>query len=231
LIELYYIKFIDESRVTMSDNSTSKRRYTSTRRQAQAADTRRQIIAAAGVLFSERGYSGTTMEDIARSAGTAVQTIYTAFGSKRAILARLVEVSVGGDEATVPILERPGPEAVRHETNQQRQLQLFAQGIAQIMERMSPIFEIMRVAAKSEPEIAEFQRQLLEERLQNLTSFVGWLAANGPLRDGLGVESGGETVWALTSAEVYRLLTADRGWSPEQYERWLSGTLIRLLLP
>jgi hypothetical protein len=99
------------------------------------------------------------------------------------------------------------------------------------MERMSPIFEIMRVAAKTEPEIAEYQRQLLEERLQNLTRFVVWLAANGPLRDDLGVESAGETIWALTSAEVYRLLTADRGWSREQYERWLSGTLTRLLLP
>jgi TetR/AcrR family transcriptional regulator, regulator of autoinduction and epiphytic fitness len=215
----------------MSENSTSKRRYTSTRRQAQAAETRRQIVAAAGKLFAELGYAGTTIEGIAREAGIAVQTVYASFGSKRAILTRLVEVSVGGDEAAVPILERPGPQAVRDEPDQQRQLRLFAHGIGEIMARMSPIFEIMRVAAKTEPEIAELLRQLLEERLQNMIQFVGWVAANGPLRDDLDLAAVGETVWLLTSAEVYHLLTVDRAWPRDQYEQWLSNTLITLLLP
>ena len=99
------------------------------------------------------------------------------------------------------------------------------------MARMSPIFEIMRVAAKTEPEIAELLRQLLEERLQNMIQFVGWVAANGPLRDDLDLAAVGETVWLLTSAEVYHLLTVDRAWPRDQYEQWLSNTLITLLLP
>jgi AcrR family transcriptional regulator len=215
----------------MSENSTSKRRYISARRQAQATETRRQIIAAAGKLFAELGYAGTTIEDIAREAGSAVQTVYASFGSKRAILTRLVELSVGGDEAAVPVLERPGPQTVRREPDQQRQLRLFAHGIGEIMARMSPIFEIMRTAAKTEPEIADLLRQLLEERLQNMIHVVEWVAANGSLRDGLDVEAAGETVWLLTSAEVYHLLTVDRGWPGDRYERWLGDTLITLLLP
>jgi AcrR family transcriptional regulator len=215
----------------MPENSTSKRRYSSTRRQAQAAETHRQIVAAAGKLFAELGYTGTTIDDIAREAGIAVQTVYAHFGSKRAILTRLVEVSVGGDEAPVPILERPEPQAVRHEPDQQRQLRLFAHGIGEIMARMSTIFEIMRAAAKAEPEIAELLQQLLAERLQNLTRFAGWVAANGPLRGDLDVAAAGETIWLLTSAEVYRLLTVDRGWTRDQYEHWLGTTLVTLLLP
>jgi len=215
----------------MSENRTSKRRYTSTRRQAQAAETRRQIIAAAGKLFEELGYAGTTMEDIAHEAGSAVQTVYASFGSKRAILTRLVEVSVGGDDAAVPVLERPGPQAARHERDQPRQLRLLAQGISEIMARMSPIFEIMRTAAKTEPEIADLLKQLLKERLQNMIHVVEWVAVNGPLRDGLTVEAAGETVWLLTSAEVYRLLMVDRGWPRDRYEQWLGDTLIALLLP
>jgi AcrR family transcriptional regulator len=215
----------------MPENSNSKRRYSSTRRQAQASETRRQIVAAAGKLFAELGYTGTTIDDIAREAGIAVQTVYAHFGSKRAILTRLVEVSVGGDEAPVPILERPEPQAVRHEPDQQRQLRLFAHGIGEIMARMSPIFEIMRTAAKTEPEIAELLQQLLEERLQNLTRFAGWVAANGSLRGDLNVAAAGETIWLLTSAEVYRLLTVDRGWTREQYAQWLGATLVTLLLP
>jgi len=89
----------------------------------------------------------------------------------------------------------------------------------------------MRVAAKTEPEIAELLRQLLEERLQNMIQFVGWVAANGPLRDDLDLAAVGETVWLLTSAEVYHLLTVDRAWPRDQYEQWLSNTLITLLLP
>lgn len=219
------------SRVIMHENSTAKRRYSSTRRQAQAAETRRQIVSAAAKLFAEQGYVGTTIEDIAQAAGIAVQTVYAAFGSKRAILIRLVEVSVGGDEAPTPILERPEPQMVRRETNQRHQLQLFAHGIGEIMARMSPIFDLMHVAAKTEPEIADFQKKLLDERLQNLTQFVGWVAANGPLRDGIDVEAAGVTVWTLTSAEVYRLLTFERGWPRDRYVQWLGNTLITLLLP
>jgi hypothetical protein len=38
-------------------------------------------------------------------------------------------------------------------------------------------------------------------------------------------------VWALTSAEVHRLLTVDRGWSGDRFEDWLNDALVRLLLP
>jgi len=215
----------------MSETNTSKRRYTSTRRQAQAAETRRQIIAAAGKLFAEQGYAGTTIEDIAREAGIAIQTVYAAFGNKRTILSRLVELSVGGDDAGVPILERPEPQAVRREPDQQRQLRLFAHGISEIMARVGPIFEIMRTAAKTEPDIADLLRQLLKERLQNMIQFVEWVAANGSLRDGLDITAAGETVWLVTSAEVYNLLTIDREWPRDRYEQWLGDTLITLLLP
>jgi AcrR family transcriptional regulator len=215
----------------MAENRRSKRQYISTRRQAQAAETRRQIIAAAGTLFAERGYTGTTIEDIAREAGSAVQTVYASFGSKRAILTRLVELAVGGDEAAVPVLEQAEPQAVRRETDQQHQLALFADGVTEIMARMSPIFEIMRTAAKTEPDIAALLQRILDERVQNMIQFVGWVAANGALREGLDVAAAGETVWTLTSAEVYRLLTVDRGWARDRYAQWLATTLVTLLLP
>jgi hypothetical protein len=89
----------------------------------------------------------------------------------------------------------------------------------------------MRTAAKTEPDIADLLRHLLEERLQNMVRVVEWIAANGPLRDGVDVEAAGETVWLLTSAEVYQLLRVDRGWPGERYEQWLGDTLMTLLLP
>ena len=33
------------------------------------------------------------------------------------------------------------------------------------------------------------------------------------------------------STELYVLLTVERGWSPDRYERWLADTWCRLLVP
>ncbi len=207
-----------------------KRRYDSSRRQARARETQREIIEAARRLFMERGYTGTTIEQIAQEAGVAVETLYATFGSKRAVLSRLVGVSVVGDDEPVPLLERQGPQAARREPDQHRQVEMFAHDMREIMGRMGPVFGIMRTAAETEPDIAELLRGILQDRLQGITQFVRWLAANTPLRDGLTIEDAAETTWALTSAEVHHLLTVDSGWSDHRYEAWLTDTLTRLLL-
>src|SRR3954469_9619333 len=97
----------------MADQNKTKRKYDSSRRQAQARETQRQVVQGARRLFIERGYAGTTIEQIAQEAGVATETIYATFSNKRAVLARLVQVSVVGDEKDVPLLEREGPQAAR----------------------------------------------------------------------------------------------------------------------
>ena len=211
--------------------SPAKRRYNSSRRKEQALQTRHQIVEAARQLFVSHGYTGATMEAIAREAGVAVETVYAAFGNKRAILSRLIEVSLVGDEQPTPLLEREGPQAVLKETDQQRQVELFTEDIYEIMSRMTPIFEIMRTASRVDTEIAEMYENMLNSRVQGLMAFVRALMKNGPLRDGLTAESAAETVWALTSADIITLLVTNRGWSAENYKRWLADVLTRILLP
>ena len=214
----------------MSVTNQHKRRYDLSRRKEQARQTRRQILDAARQLFIERGYSGATIEAIAQAAGVATETVYASFGSKRAILSRLVEISVGGDERPVPLLTRPGPQAVRREPDQRLQVEMFASQIAEIMSRVAPLFIVMNAAAKTEPEIAELLDRLLAERLDGMTYFISALSAHGGLRDGLDASTAAETVWALTSAEVFNLLTIERSWSRERYTAWLANSLTRLLL-
>jgi hypothetical protein len=38
-----------------------------------------------------------------------------------------------------------------------------------------------------------------------------------------------DILYALGSPETYRLLTADRGWSPHRFERWYADAMARLL--
>ena len=74
-------------------------------------------------------------------------------------------------------------------------------------------------------------QKYLDGKFQGMGYFIDCLVANGPLRNDLSKLKAVETIWALTSAEVYNLLTVDRGWPAKGYEIWLSEILIRLLLP
>jgi len=215
----------------MAKDISTKRKYNSTRRKAQSQETQAQIAEAARKWFIERGYAGTSIESIAKEAGVAAETIYALFGNKKAILSRVVDISIVGDGEPIPLLAREQIREVELEPVQTRQVQMFAKRIQMIMSRVAPMFEVMRSAAKTEPEIGAMLKKYLGGKMEGMGYFVDCLLANGPLRNGLSKLTATETLWTLTSAEVYNLLIVDRGWSAEEYEFWLSQTLIRLLLP
>ena len=70
-----------------------------------------------------------------------------------------------GDDQPICLLERQGPQTVQHETDQRRQIKSFVNDIYEIMGRMAPIFDIMRVAAKTELEISKMLQNMLNSRL------------------------------------------------------------------
>src|SRR5262245_15378942 len=86
---------------------TTKRVYNSSRRAAQAAQTRADVLAAAVECFSESGWSGTTLNAIAERAGVAVETVYNGFGNKKQLLREAMDVAVVGDAEPIPLVDRP----------------------------------------------------------------------------------------------------------------------------
>ncbi len=213
------------------DKIHQKRKYNSTRRKIQARQTRLQILEAARKLFEARGYSGATIEAIAQEAGVAPETVYATFGNKQAILKKLIDVTIVGDEEPVPLLQRPYILNASKINDQPLLLQKFAADIAEIMGRMSPLFAILRTAAKLDAEIEALQQKLLAGRLEGMNFLIEQLRRIGPLREGITPLQAAETTWTISSAEVFHLLTVDRGWTKEQYVAWLVDTLTRLLLP
>lgn len=213
----------------MAEKIKTKRKYDSSRRKRQALETQVQILKAAERFFVERGYEGTSIDAIARKAGVAPETIYSIFGSKRAILSRVVDVAIIGDNDPIPLLARSYIKEVEAETDQHRQIEMFAKRIQLIMSHVAPLFEVMRSASKTEPEIAAMLKKYLNGRIQGMNYFFDCVGANGELR--MDKQTAVETLWTLTSAEVYILLRMDRSWSAEEYEHWLADSLTRLLLP
>jgi AcrR family transcriptional regulator len=61
--------------------------------QARAVETRDRILRAASDLFSERGYSGTSIAEICDRAGVVGPAIYWHFGSKEGLLSAVIDSS------------------------------------------------------------------------------------------------------------------------------------------
>src|SRR4051794_29407901 len=69
-------------------------------RERQAQLTQAEILKAARRLFAERGYTRTSVRDIAEAAGVSAQTVYDSIGSKQALVLRLNDLIDA--EASVP---------------------------------------------------------------------------------------------------------------------------------
>jgi len=214
----------------ISRKNTAKRKYDSSSRQARALELHAQIIGAARELFIESGYTGVSIEAIARKAKASPETIYSVFKNKRTLLTRAMDLAAGTDGQPIPVMLRSYIQEVASERNQQRQIQMFVSRMQIFFSQIAPLVEVMRTAAKTEPEINTLLKKYLDDRFQGMGFFIECLLANGPLRSGLSKLTAVETIWALASAEIYNLLVVDRGWSGEEYEIWLSDTLTRLLL-
>ncbi len=217
----------------MSRMSTPVNRvYRSPARAESARRTRRSILDAALRLFTEQGYARTTLTEIAAAAGVSVETIYKTFRNKRGLLQQLADITVGGDDEAVPMLERADPLALRDEPDQRRQLAMFAAGMAVQMERVRPFDDLLRSAAAVDPEVAVLRDDLqLRQRRAAMTMIATWVAARGPLRDGISVDEAAASIWTLTSPEVHHMMRVDWRRTPAQYEDWLRVTLEASLLP
>lgn len=208
------------------------RPYRSQLRTEQARETRRRILDAAEALFLDQGYVRSTVAAIAGEAGVSAETVYATFGNKKALLQTLVDVRIAGDDEPVPLLERPGPEAVVAEADQRRRVTMFAAGIRRIIERVRRLDDLMVTAAAADEEIAALRADLqLRQRRKGMDFALEALAGEDGLRIGRTREQASAVLWTLTSPEVHRLLCDQRGFSGEEYEAWLGDAIARLLLP
>lgn len=214
----------------MESERTVKRRYDSSARRRAAAERQTRVLLAAGHLFSEGGYSATTMEAIASAAGVSVESVYLAFRTKVALLARVVDVALVGDEARVALADRPLFQEVRECGDQLRQVELLARNARIVLERAGALQWALVLASGQEPDIAEMLERYRRTRLRVQTTFVRWIAANGPLAPEISIEEGGRILWTLVSPEVHHMLRVNLGYSPRRYEHWLFRTLRAALL-
>jgi AcrR family transcriptional regulator len=211
--------------------SSGPRAYDATERRRlageQRRDSRRRVVAAATRCFLDAGYFATTIADIARAAGVAVQTVYSAVGGKADLLIEVVNQAVAGDERDVMFLEREWMTELRAEPDPRRQVRIFAEEMTSIGARVVPLLLMMRAAAASDPEVAAGWQRSVHLRRETARAVV---RALGGLRPGLSREHAIDLVWAIASPEVYDLLVLQRSWSPAECAEWVADAITAALL-
>ena len=212
-------------------SGTGRRAYDARRRRERAEDERRatraRVVAAATELFVSNGYSGTTMADIARAAGVAIQSVYSAGRSKADLLQAAVQRAVAGDDTEVLVHERPAYATLAAEPDPVRQMHLVADLICEVHQRSAPIQTAFRQAAAIEPAVAQSLAEEHRSRLETFGAIIRMLPAD---RLKHSPQECTDTAWAIASAEVFILLRTVRGWSWDEIREWLRRTLVDVLL-
>jgi AcrR family transcriptional regulator len=207
-----------------------RRRYQSPRRRAQADQTRRDILEAAQHLFEHQGYAGTTVGAIAAEAGVALKTVYLAFDTKSGLLRALWHLRLRGDEADVSVMERSWYRELLDEPDPERQLRLNARNACTVKRRIGRLLAVIRDAAPADPDIAVLWRRIQSDFYDNQRALVETLRRKGALRADLDVSRAADLLWTLNHPDVWLLLVGQRGWTPEQWERWFADTACAQLL-
>jgi AcrR family transcriptional regulator len=204
-------------------NATERRRLA----EQQRRDSRRRVVAAATRCFLDAGYAATTIADIARVAGVAVQTVYSSVGGKADLLIQVVSQAVAGDDQDVMFLDREWMTVLRAESDPRRQVRIFADEMTSIAPRVIPFFLMMRAAAAGDPEVAAAFQQSAGLRRETARAVVD--ALHG-VRRGLSRDRAIDLVWAMASPEMYDLLVLQRGWPPGECASWVADVISAALL-
>ena len=120
---------------------------------------------------------------------------------------------------------------VLQETAPDRRLLLNARNSAEGKRRIAAIVEVIRSAATADTDIGKLWARIQTEYHANQRAIVERLHERDELAPGLDVDRAADILWTINHPNTWQLLVAERGWTPEEYERWAGETARAQLLP
>jgi AcrR family transcriptional regulator len=194
------------------------------RRERQAEETREEILGAARRLFAERGYTRTSVRDIAEAAGVSAQTVYDSVGPKQVLVARLNDVV--DVEAGIPAIAG----AVARSGDPTEIAATPARITRSILEHSGDVIHAMVTGAAAEPELEAVLAEGQRRHLQGAATIVGLLQAIDALDGSIDRKAAVDTLAAVSDIRLALVLRESYGWSLDRIERWIATTSQALLL-
>jgi AcrR family transcriptional regulator len=194
-------------------------------RRERAQATRLRITRAAYTLFCDRGFTGTTMADVAKAAGVAVQTVYFVFHTKGELLSRAYDFAVLGDEDPAPPELQPWYSAMTSEPDVDSALRQAVRGVGAILVRATPLDTVVRASEGSDPDAARVRAFHERWRAEGYRAMLEVLRAKSALRPGVSPELATQLLLLYLGMDVYRVLVLDFGWSHDDWVDWTVATV------
>jgi AcrR family transcriptional regulator len=213
----------------MTSDVKPQRPYNSSRRRAQAARTRDDVVEAAHRLFLADGYGQTTISAVAEAAGVSVETIYKAFGGKPGLLRAVVTKGLQG-VGPVPAEER-SDQMQAAERDPRAVIYNWSRLAAEVAPWTAPIVLLIRSAAGTDPAMADLLTEVDDQRLRRMEANARTLHDRGDLREGMTLDHARDVLWTMSSPELYELLVLRRGWSLDRFAAFQAEQMIAALLP
>jgi AcrR family transcriptional regulator len=166
-------------------------------RAEQAARRRAELLAAALALFAERGFHGTTIQDIATATGTASGLIYHYFRSKEELLGAILQRYSFLPElrrilAVSP--DRPAAEVLRE----------VATGFSRMLEERAELLRFVSSQAHLSPEVGAAMAQVMQEGRELLVAYLQARVEAGELRPHDPSVPAQALVWSIVSKHLAR---------------------------
>ena len=130
----------------------------------QTPDRREQILAAATRLFSQKGYHGTALQEIADEVGVTRPSFYYYFKSKDEILETAIDVAISRAEEIIGVVEQ-------EDRSPTEKLQEFIEKYVGINAAYAEVPVLFRTFHELRPSFAEevrARRSLIDHRLAEL---------------------------------------------------------------
>jgi AcrR family transcriptional regulator len=201
-----------------------KRPYRSIARNTQAAQTKGRILASAKGLFELEGFECVTIEKIAQAADVSIPTIYSLFQSKRGVLRALMDEALPTDQFD-ELVERS-----MQEKSPKERLCISAKIARQMYDAERAQMDVFRGAAVLAPEFKELEKEKERRRYNRQEVTIKAMVREKSLAKGLSATKARDILWAFTGRDFYRMLVIERSWPSDEYEKWLSESLIQALL-
>lgn len=180
--------------------------------------------------FARSGYSATTMRAVAGAAGVSVPTVELAFGTKPQLLRAAISFAIRGDADPVPMLEREWAGRAQAAGSVADFLAIVESVLAEAAQRSAGLVVAAFEAAQVDHSMRALADQLRAQRAETAAWIVDELMKRSRLRAEIGREHAIDTVWLLMDPHGFCALTQHRGWTPEQFGRWFTDSVRRLLL-
>lgn len=208
----------------MNDKPKTRRRYDARLRSERASGTRQRILDEARRLFTARGVEKVTIGDIASAAGVSAPTLYAQFHSKTGILRAVVERSFFGARYAEIAKQAENARDV------EEVLRITASISRVILDTEREEIGLMRGVSALSPELKAIETELEAVRFRLQEARARLLVEFSSVARQLGLSRVRDILWMYTGRDIYRMLVLERGWSSDEYECWLSDTLIQALI-